>query len=717
VARVPGIFIFNYKKRRESLFIFGKSMARFITFLSFLHGLVVPQEVRIWPQHEVKVTLKLIQVYVTDNKGNPVKDLEKEDFIVYDNGLRQKITEFERHLLEFPAEIREEVVETPLPSREPLLSRQFSLFFDFAFNNLKGLEKAKQAALHFLDTQLRPTDKVGLLSFSSSGGLKLHEYLTEDHDKIRRLIEKIGPGEILGRAEDFEAQYWALVQKENPIDASSSGYVFDPWKEREQELEFLRKKRLESNFQVYYFIRKFSELAKALRYIPGHKNIILFSSGLPYSLVAGVPAPVKPKSKEEYETEGFSRERSLKGEEADRFESTHLSLLYEDMLKELSSANCTVYALDTYIPSGTFFESIQTRGAFSLQKMTSSTGGKYFGNINNFQQHIEKIQNLTGCYYVLGYYVDDTWDGKYHQIKVEVKRPGLKVYAQKGYFNPKPFKEYSEIEQRLHLVDLALSETPLFQIPLRFPMVAIPLFSQGKKTLSLWGRFEKEEIKEIAGHKVEMVAVLFDEKGNIFKMERREADLIKFPDGPIYLYSLFPLSPGKYKCRLVLRNLESGRGAVASCEVAVGESAKEKLVLYPPLLFKEEKEAFYFQIGRKSEEPPFDRKQYSPLMAEMEEETNVFYGLIWCYHPDLQNPAIKFGGNLLQYQVKTMTTIPVQISVLDWRQEGEVQSFLLRFQTDGLGSGEYLLYLIAAETTTQAESQVNISFKVKKKEH
>jgi hypothetical protein len=64
-----------------------------------------------------------------------------------------------------------------------------------------------------------------------------------------------------------------------------------------------------------------------------------------------------------------------------------------------------------------------------------------------------------------------------------------------------------------------------------------------------------------------------------------------------------------------------------------------------------------------------------------------------------------------------MTTIPVQISVLDWRQEGEVQSFLLRFQTDGLGSGEYLLYLIAAETTTQAESQVNISFKVKKKEH
>jgi len=77
------------KKRRESLFILGKSMARFIIFLLFLHGLVVPQEVIIRPQHEVKAILKLIQVYVTDNKSNPVKDLEKEDFIVYDNGLKQ----------------------------------------------------------------------------------------------------------------------------------------------------------------------------------------------------------------------------------------------------------------------------------------------------------------------------------------------------------------------------------------------------------------------------------------------------------------------------------------------------------------------------------------------------------------------------------------------------------------------------------------------------
>lgn len=35
-------------------------------------------------QHEVTVTIKLIQVYVTDKEGNSVTDLEKSDFELFD---------------------------------------------------------------------------------------------------------------------------------------------------------------------------------------------------------------------------------------------------------------------------------------------------------------------------------------------------------------------------------------------------------------------------------------------------------------------------------------------------------------------------------------------------------------------------------------------------------------------------------------------------------
>ena len=50
-------------------------------------------------QHEVTVTLKLIQVFVTDKKGNPITDLAKSDFVLHDNGKLQDITDFERHVL------------------------------------------------------------------------------------------------------------------------------------------------------------------------------------------------------------------------------------------------------------------------------------------------------------------------------------------------------------------------------------------------------------------------------------------------------------------------------------------------------------------------------------------------------------------------------------------------------------------------------------------
>jgi hypothetical protein len=43
---------------------------------------LVAQQEQAQLQHEVKVTLKLVQVYVTDKKGNPVVDLTKDDFLV-----------------------------------------------------------------------------------------------------------------------------------------------------------------------------------------------------------------------------------------------------------------------------------------------------------------------------------------------------------------------------------------------------------------------------------------------------------------------------------------------------------------------------------------------------------------------------------------------------------------------------------------------------------
>jgi hypothetical protein len=92
-------------------------------------------------QHEVAVTLKLIQVFVTDAEGKPVLDLEKSDFVIIDNGKPQTITDFERHV-EGPTALEKPALAPSSPREAaPLLSRKFFFIIDYIRNDRKGRHK------------------------------------------------------------------------------------------------------------------------------------------------------------------------------------------------------------------------------------------------------------------------------------------------------------------------------------------------------------------------------------------------------------------------------------------------------------------------------------------------------------------------------------------------------------------------------------------------
>jgi hypothetical protein len=293
-------------------------------------------------------------------------------------------------------------------------------------------------------------------------------------------------------------------------------------------------------------------LALALRYIPGQKNIVFLSSGVPYSLIYGVQAPY-----------GDGR--------VGDFGETLLKQRYEDMLRELSASNCVIYALDTEEPGASMKKDLRTMGVFTLQKITSATGGKYFGNINKYPEHIEKIQNMTGCYYVLGYYIDEKWDGAFHEIEVEAARLGCQVHAQKGYHNPKSFRDYNELERMLHLVDLALNEEPVLQRPVRFALTALPGPPGAKSSLVFSADLPLEEIPDVLMGKYEIVGIVFDAAGNTVALKREERTSSGSPVGrPAYRVE-FRLAPGLYECRLIIRNLETGSSAVGGTSARVDE--------------------------------------------------------------------------------------------------------------------------------------------------
>ncbi|MDH5467328.1 MAG: VWA domain-containing protein [Candidatus Aminicenantes bacterium] len=649
-------------------------------------------------RHEVTVVLKLVQVYVTDNKGNPVTDLSKEDFILYDNGKMQTITDFERHLLSraerLPGpekEVEERISETalsPSPETASRMNRKFILLLDIDRNDAPGVGKSKKAALHFLDTQVLPTDEVGVFSYSRYYGLIIHEYLTSDHDRAREAIEAIA--EIPGIRPRSSTEL-TLEGEQERAEAEMAGAGREGGKEGMATSQTLESSGSPLNFsfvenpgdpddiehRTEKYIFTMRELSKAMRYIPGYKNIILFSAGIPRYLL--------------YSADQKFRER------------------YEEMAKEMASSSSPVYTVNT----------MGIKRDQTLETLSRLSGGRFFHNVEDYQKIADQIQNATSSYYVLGYSIDESWDGRYHEIKVRVNRKGCQVNAQQGYFNPKPFPELSEFEKMLHLVDVALGENPYFQTPLTFNAMALLCSRTKGSNLVLLSEIPIDTISDVAEGKAELVTFIFNTKNKIVSSAKGEIDFSSFSQKTIYHYTLSSLSPGRYECRLVLRNLKTGKAAVASSSVTITEPSKSGIMLYPPLLLIPDNKSVYLKLaGGKETEAisltdvyPFVTSNHSPVFDVLSQETAHLFGVLVCAVGDVPDPAVKLSAHLVEHQ--TGLKMPLQFSVPASLKEKDTEIFLLEFKLPELKPGEYSIEISAEEVSTQSKSKVIKKFKVR----
>jgi len=676
----------------------GSGMKKKIFFLGILSALLffsplhllnseMPQEKKDQQafQYQVTVILKLVQVYVTDNRGNPVTDLTRDDFILFDNGKLQTVTDFERHILALPSQIIEEKVEkevkkeekeaelSPAPVPASRMNRKFLLLLDLFQTDASGVKRSKTAALHFIDTQLQPTDEVGVLTYTLNQGLVLNEYLTVDHQKVRKAIQKI---------------------------KSVPGRIYDPFEEPITEAEKDLKKT-----RALQFARDMAEFARSLRYIPGFKNVILFSGGISRKML--------------YDSEAE--------EDAYGIPKTNPALreAYDELSKELASSNTPVYAVNTLgtrqlLEKGEDFGEL---GDHSLKMLSDLSGGQYFADVATYKAIAEKIQNVTGNYYVLGYYIDEKWDGKYHNIKVEVKRKGCEVHAQKGYFNPRPFAELSEFEKKFHLMDLALSGSSYLQVPLSFPLIVLPCSKGFESNLVLLSELPVETIKTELRGKTEMITLVFNEENAVIDSSQGEVDFSAFPQEKLYHYSILSLSPGKYKCCVVIRNLETGKGAVASSSVEIPESQELGLRLYPPLLLIPEKEAHYLRAQKDMKEEaaaakislnriyPFLTNRQSPVTGELEQGVPNLLAILRCSILNIQNPEVDLTANLVEHASGEITQL--DFSILSSMSQEGTDILLIEFPLPEMKPGEYTLEISAEELSTQSKSKVTHNFRVK----
>ena len=101
----------------------------------------------------------------------------------------------------------------------------------------------------------------------------------------------------------------------------------------------------------------------------------------------------------------------------------------DEMIRNANDNNTAVYTLD---PRG-----LVGMRSDVLYSLADNTGGKAFLNSNAPQAALRQIVRDASAFYLIGYSASESpVDGKFHKIKVRVKRPGVQVRARNGYVAP-----------------------------------------------------------------------------------------------------------------------------------------------------------------------------------------------------------------------------------------------------------------------------------------
>jgi hypothetical protein len=219
----------------------------------------------------------------------------------------------------------------------------------------------------------------------------------------------------------------------------------------------------------------------------------------------------------------------------------------------------------------------------ALGAIAEATGGTYFHNNNDYDEAFRRLAGVPEYHYVLGFSPRDTQlDDKFHPLKVTVvNRRGLEVKARQGYYassrdlSPEETAEY-EIEDALY--------SPVDPSgPLSFDLRSrIEPASNADCALEISALLDPKELHMrrddgVSRKSLTVVFGLFNSRGRVLQVTRkdvglqvRDLDMEKMSGRWVPVKSIFPVKPGAYQIRVVVRDGDERRLGAVSSAVEVG---------------------------------------------------------------------------------------------------------------------------------------------------
>ena len=378
-----------------------------------------------------------VDMYATRD-GKPVNDLTAADIEVLEDGVPQKVEDFEHVVVRSAttSATRTEV-DGLRGSREAAgdpRARVFVIFLDTYHTQLEGSAMMRKPLVAFLDRVLGPDDLVALMT---------PEMAASDISLGRKtdVIERIVSEEWWGRRARIADQDPKELLWERCFGVASG--LANQLKGRRRE-----KLTLDAFEDLMTHLGGLREERKAVVLVTEGWILYEPNPDLTRRLDPAPPPifepPVKPPSQTGPYTNTEQRECEA---DAHMLAMVNHDLRFREITDEANRGNVTFYPV--YARGLAVFDApigpdkppsilqdasnLRTRHN-NMRTLAVETDGEAVINTNLIEQALKRIADDLSSYYLLGYYsTNNKLDGRFRSITVRVKQPGVRVRARRGY--------------------------------------------------------------------------------------------------------------------------------------------------------------------------------------------------------------------------------------------------------------------------------------------
>ncbi len=542
----------------------------------------------------IAVNYMLLDVIVTDRRGNYVRDLTKDDFEIFENGRKVEIESIDEYrMIDLDLEDIDSMMAAEMqPAEQP--PRNIIILFDLFYSSTYGIKRAVETAEEFILNRIESGDNVMVLSYYQ--GLRTIQPFTSDKFRVIRAMREMGLATDLLNARSEPLSGRDLVE-------NTSLLADRPFEGQESEGSSQSDIReFEASMNVRNYLLSMQTLAKAVKFRPGRKTAILLSEGINFDLIDPTNMNL-----EKYGPGGrLVRSADRPAISVSRFAE------YKDMVEALNDAKLSLYTInvggltapgdagkrmaevDNLSQQADFKSDVDNRKQRQdfLSSVSSETGGRAYFNANNILQLLNRIEIDISNYYILGYRTSfDPKRSEYRKVSVKTRQGGLRVLHRKGFLTPRPFKSLDKDEKSMHLTEGFLSRSSINDLDVKVGFEFVrPATDKLDAIVCFQVPFENLALDKGALDFEILVSNLNDE-GKIFSsvhklLSLQQAEIPALREKGLRIIETLTSDEGFNRIRIALRDNNSGKRSYFYYNYRfMPEESDDSLLLSQPLFF------------------------------------------------------------------------------------------------------------------------------------